>query len=292
MSRHLRSHLLLLLTAMIWGIAFVAQKSGGVIGAFTYNGIRTFLGGLVLIPIVVYLMKVQNLKVNRATIVGGIVCGIVLFVASSFQQHGINYTTAGKAGFITSLYAVLVPVLLFVGGKKIRPIIWFCVVLGTIGLYLLTMQGSFTLEIGDLLVTGCAICFAFHIIVIDYYSPQAIGVLMSCIQFLVAGGLGIICMFLFETPNLEGVMNNWIPIAYAGICSCGIAYTLQIVAQADADPTQASLILCLESVFSVIAGALILGERMSFINVIGCVLIFTAVVLSQLPEGENEETKL
>lgn len=280
-----QSNLMLLATAMIWGVAFVAQKSGSVLGAFTYNGIRTFLGGLALIPVILISHRLTHQSINRPTIIGGVICGAILFAASSLQQYGINFTTAGKAGFITSLYAVLVPILSIWLGRRIRPVIWLCVLMGTAGLYLLTMQAdTFFLQIGDLFVLGCAFVFALHIIVIDHYSPKANGIAMSCIQFLIAGLLGMICMLLFETPNLKAICDNQIPILYGGLCSCGIAYTLQIVAQKNADPTEASLILCLESVFSVLAGMLILHERMTLINLAGCVLIFMAVVISQLPE--------
>ena len=302
MNKRLKSDGLLFLTAFIWGSAFVAQKVGADIGTFTYNGIRTFIGGLVLIPVILVLDSMSRKKhpvdtktaeekaaEKKLLIIGGLCCGMALFIASTLQQYGINFTTAGKAGFITSLYAVIVPIMSIVLGRKVRPIIWLCVLLGACGLFLLCIkQGeSFHLQVGDLFVLLCAFAFAVHILVIDYFSPKCNGVKMSCIQFLFAGAIGIICMFIFEEPNLMMILGAWKPILYAGVLSCGVAYTLQIVAQADADPTEASLILCLESVFSVITGAIVLGESMPLRGLLGCCLIFGAVVISQLPSRSD-----
>ncbi len=302
MSKRFRSNVLLLLTAFIWGSAFVAQKVGGDLGTFTFNGVRTFIGGLSLIPVILILDALKKKKSGGVTVsgedrasekkillTGGILCGVVLFIASTLQQYGINFTTAGKSGFITALYTVIVPFLAIATGKKVKKIIWLCVVLGVAGLYFLTMKPgeSFYIQKGDFFVLLCAFAFAVHIMVIDYFSPKTDGVKMSCIQFLIAGGLGMICMFIFETPTIAAIMHSIVPILYAGVLSCGVAYTLQIVAQANAEPSEASLILCLESVFAVITGAMFLGESMSFRGYMGCALIFAAVVLSQLPSKEE-----
>lgn len=297
MSKKMKSNILLLLTAFIWGSAFVAQKSGmDYIEPFTYNGIRTFIGGLVLIPVIIFFTKKNNrqneteekvfdFEKDKIAIIGGICCGLALFVASSLQQFGVSYTTAGKAGFITTLYVVFVPILSLLLRKKVRPIMWICVALGAVGMYLLCMtDASFSLQFGDMLVLLCAVAFAVHILVIDHFSPKADGVKISCVQFLVSGVLGIICMFIFETPDLGNILACWLPILYAGVLSCGVAYTLQVVAQADADPTAASLILCLESVFAVISGAILLHESMSPRELMGCAVIFAAVIISNLPE--------
>lgn len=297
MSKKMKSNILLLLTAFIWGSAFVAQKSGmDYIEPFTYNGIRTFIGGLVLIPVIIFFAKKNNKQTganekvfdfqrDRIAIIGGICCGLALFVASSLQQFGVSYTTAGKAGFITTLYVVFVPIISLLLRKKVRPIMWICVALGAVGLYLLCMtDASFRLQFGDMLVLLCAVAFAVHIMVIDHFSPKADGVKISCVQFLVSGALGIICMFIFETPDMGNILACWLPILYAGVLSCGVAYTLQVVAQADADPTAASLILCLESVFAVISGAILLHESMSPRELLGCAVIFAAVIISNLPE--------
>ena len=304
MNKRLKSDILLLLTAFIWGSAFVAQKVGADIGTFTFNGIRTFIGGLSLIPVILVLDGI-NKKKNPADertpeqkkadqkllLLGGLCCGLALFVASNLQQYGIYFTTAGKSGFITSLYAVIVPILSIVLGRKVRPIIWVCVLAGAAGLYLLCIPAgeSFHLQRGDFFVLRGACACAIHSMSIDYFSPKVDGVKMSCIQFLIAGGITIVLMFIFESPDWGAILHSWFPILYAGIFSCGIAYTLQIVAQADADPSEASLILCLESVFSVITGAIILHEAMDPRGYLGCLLIFGAVVISQLPSRSKKD---
>lgn len=282
MNTRTKYNLLLVFAAMIWGSAFVAQKSGGTIGGFTYNGIRTLLGGLVLIPIYFLLRKNKEMKTS---IMGGIFCGLALFIASNLQQFGINNTSASKAGFITSLYAIIVPFLSVFLHKKIRPIVWVSVVISLAGLYLLNYSAEgLSINIGDIQLMLCALAFAFQILIIDHYSDHVNGVLMSATQFIVAGLLSIVCMFLFEKPHINDILASWWPIVYAGVFSCAIAYTLQIVGQRYVPPTEASLIFCLESVFSLLAGTIFLHERMKAINYIGCLLIFIAVVLSQWPK--------
>ena len=311
----MRGNLMLMLTAFIWGSSFVAQKSGmDLIGPMAFNGIRTLIGGIVLIPAIMFLNNLKakrNLqspdsmaeaspedkqKEKKLLIIGGICCGIALMIASNLQQIGIFYTTAGKAGFITALYVVLVPICGLFLGKKVRPVIWLCVLASAIGLYLLCMpaEGGFGhINKGDLLILLCALCFTGHILIIDYFSPKVDGVKLSCIQFFVAGILSIILMFPgdpalgFDLPTLGTLLDSWLPILYAGVLSCGVAYTLQIVAQADTDPTVASMILCLESVFAVIAGMIILKESMSLREITGCIIMFAAIVVSQLPAKEE-----
>lgn len=305
MSKKMKSNIMLLLTALIWGSSFVAQKSGmDYIEPFTYNGIRTFIGGLVLIPVLIFFTKKNNrqsgenekvfdFQKDKMALIGGVCCGMALFAASTLQQFGVSYTTAGKAGFITTLYVAFVPIISLFLRKKVRPVMWVCVALGAVGLYLLCMtDASFSLQFGDMLVLLCAVAFAVHILVIDHFSPKADGVKISCVQFLVSGVMGLICMFIFETPDLGNILACWLPILYAGVLSCGIAYTLQVVAQADADPTAASLILSLESVFAVISGAIVLHESMSPRELIGCAVIFAAVIISNLPEKKapSEDT--
>ncbi len=282
MNTRTKYNLLLVFAAMIWGSAFVAQKSGGTIGGFTYNGIRTLLGGLVLISIYFLLRKNKEMKTS---IMGGIFCGLALFIASNLQQFGINNTSASKAGFITSLYAIIVPFLSIFLHKKIRPIVWVSVVISLAGLYLLNYSAEgLSINTGDIQLMLCALAFAFQILIIDHYSDHVNGVLMSATQFIVAGLLSIVCMFLFEKPQINDILASWWPIVYAGVFSCAIAYTLQIVGQRYVPPTEASLIFCLESVFSLLAGTIFLHERMKAINYIGCLLIFIAVVLSQWPK--------
>ena len=303
MSKRARANVMLFITAFIWGSAFVAQKVGADIGTFTYNGIRTFIGGLTLIPVILLMDSMRKKKApdevmteeekkadRKVWIVGGICCGLALFAASTLQQYGIAFTTAGNAGFITALYCIIVPFMSLFLGKKIRPIVWLAVILGVIGLYLLCIEPGQGLHLqkGDFFVLLCAFAFAVHIMVIDHFSPKTDGVKLSCVQFLVAGAMGIVLMFIFEPINISAILAYWFPILYAGIMSCGIAYTLQVVAQADANPTEASLILCLESVFAVIMGAIILGESMHIRGYMGCALILGAVVLSQLPSKDEK----
>ena len=309
MSKKMKSNLLLLLTAFIWGTAFVAQKSGmDYIEPFTYGGIRTLIGGLFLIPVIKFLdgrkpaeektrlakrTEEQKKAEDKLLLIGGICCGLALFVASSLQQFGVSYTTAGKAGFITTLYVVIVPIFSIFLRKKVSPKMWFCVMLGALGMYMLCMkEATFSLQYGDFLVLLCAAAFAVHILVIDYFSPKVDSVRLSCIQFLVAGSLGIICMFIFETPVIANILACWFPILYAGVLSSGVAYTLQVVAQADADPTAASLILSLESVFAALSGIVLLGESLTMKELLGCAIIFTAIIIAQLPtRAEREAAK-
>ncbi|MBR5229313.1 MAG: DMT family transporter [Firmicutes bacterium] len=294
----MQSNIMLLITAAIWGSAFVAQKSGmDYIGPLTYGGIRTFIGGLALIPVIALLNKSKKETAvtaeakaaeKKLLLIGGICCGIALFVASTLQQYGVMYTTAGKAGFITTLYVVMVPIVSIVIGKKIRPLMWICVGMGAVGLYLLCMtDASFSLSKGDTLVLLCALGFTAHILIIDYFAPKVDGVKLSCIQFLIAGLLGMIGMFIFEEPKMDAILQCWLPILYAGVLSSGVGYTLQIVAQKHAEPTVASLLMSLESVFAVIAGAIILHETMSGRELFGCAVIFAAVILAQLPSKEE-----
>ena len=304
MSKKMQSNILLLITAFIWGSAFVAQKSGmDYIEPFTYNGIRTFIGGLVLIPVILIMNRgkakpeetelteeeqAAKAAQNKLLIIGGICCGAALFVASSLQQFGVSYTTAGKAGFITTLYVVIVPIISVIIGKKVRPIMWLCVIMGAVGLYLLCMtDASFKLKFGDMLVLLCAFAFSLHIMIIDHFSPKVDGVKLSCIQFLFAGLLGIICMFIFEKPVISDICDAGGTILYAGIMSCGAAYTLQILGQKYTNPTLATLLMSLESVFAAIAGWLILKETMGVREIVGCVLIFAAIVVSQLNPGKK-----
>ena len=294
MSKKMKANMLLLITAIIWGTAFVAQKSGGEIGSFTFNGIRTFIGGLVLLPFVFKGRKDKTQPVfSRTEIIGGLVCGAFLFVAASLQQFGLAYTTAGKAAFITTLYVVFCPILsLIVHKKKPRPLVWLCVGLDIIGLYLLCMtDASFSIQIGDTLVILCAVAFAAQMVSVDNFIDRVDGLKLSCIQFLFAGLLGMICMFIFEGPvSVSNIMTAWFPILYAGVISCGIGYTFQVLGQREADPTIAALILCLESVFGVLAGAVLLHETMTMREILGCVIMFAAVVISNLPEKKAPET--
>lgn len=291
-SVQIRNSLLLLLTATIWGTAFVAQSVGMEhVEAFTFTFARSIVGGIVLIPCIWFLKWLKGREsgesvtaAGRVEWIGGICCGLALCAASNFQQIGIAYTTVGKAGFITALYVVIVPIMGLFFKKRVSFVVWICVVLSVIGLYLLCMtEGSLTLAYGDLLVLICAILFSVHIMVIDHFSPQGDGVVMSCIQFFVCGIVSGIIMLFVETPTIENIMAAAMPILYAGVLSSGVAYTLQIVGQKNMNPTVASLILCLESVVSALAGWLILHEALTVRELLGCVLMFVAIVLAQVP---------
>lgn len=301
-NRQIRNSLLLVLTALIWGSAFVAQRKGGdVVGPFTFNGIRSFIGSAVLVPVILVLNRVkpsEKIPKTRAekTVlwVGGACCGTILFLASSAQQLGMYMgTSAGKAGFLTACYILLVPILSLFLKKKCGWNIWVGMGITVIGLYLLCMTDSLRFQASDLMVLLCALLFAVHILVIDYFSPLVDGVRLSCIQFLVCGILSMIPMFFVEMQHsLSGIvvwaqnlqsLDAWIPILYAGILSCGVGYTLQIIGQNGLNPTLASMLMSLESVFSVLAGWLILQEKMELRQLGGCALIFAAILLAQMP---------
>lgn len=281
--------LMLLLTAMIWGAAFVAQSVGmDYVGPFTLQSVRALLGGFVLLPVIALTGRSKPNPsapgAKKDLVLGGIVCGTLLAVASVLQQYGILYTTVGKAGFITTLYVVLVPIIGLFLRKRVSPLIWLCVALSVVGLYLLCISGSASFNQGDLLVMLCALVFSFHIIAIDHFSPRVDGVKLSCIQFLVCGILCFIPMMLLERPTVAALLAAWKPIAYAGILSCGVGYTLQVVAQNRTDPTVASLILCMESVFSAVFGWLLLGQGMAARELAGCGLMFASILLAQFAD--------
>ena len=298
----LKNSLILLLTATIWGVAFVAQSVGmDYVGGFTFNAVRSIIGSIVLLPVILFLDRQKTPAVRteeekksgqKTLLMGGIACGICLCLASNFQQFGIKYTTVGKAGFITACYIVIVPILGLFLKKKCSPYIWGAVVMALIGLYLLCITDGFSIGKGDILVMICAVLFSLHILVIDSFSPKVDGVKMSCIQFLVCGILSGIPALIFENPQISSILAAWQPILYAGVMSCGVAYTLQIVGQKNMNPTVASLILSLESCISVLAGWIILGQSMSRKEILGCVIMFAAIILAQLPEKTDNEKSI
>ena len=294
-AKHSKNFILLFLTALIWGVAFVAQSVAmDYIGPYTFNAVRSLLGGIVLVPCVfLFGQKKKTVKdedpskgtaVDRPgdMITGGLLCGIMLFLSTTLQQVGIQYTTVAKAGFITALYIILVPILGIFLKKRVSFQIWISVVIAIIGLYLLCMKGSFYLGQGDFLMLVCSLCFALHILVIDHFTDKVSGVKLSCIQFFVCGLLSCILMFLFEKPAVSDILSAWLPIVYAGVFSSGVAYTLQIIGQKGTDPTITSLILSLESVVSVLAGWIILGQSLTPREILGCLLMFGAIILAQV----------
>ena len=290
---------MLLLTAMIWGVAFVAQSVGmDYVEPFTFNFARYIIGGVVLLPFLKLGNsdlpkentedKTKKKQCLRRSVIGGIGCGVLLFCASMLQQFGIMYTNVvGKAGFITALYIILVPVLGIFFRKKTKPLLWICVGISVIGLYLLCVSDGYRLELADILLLACALFFAFHIIFIDYISPNTNGVLVSCVQFFVSGLFCMVAMFLFESPSFAGMLKAYIPILYTGVLSCGVAYTFQILGQKYVEPTKASLILCLESVVAVLAGWLLLQQALSIRELLGCIIMFVAIIMAQFVQKEE-----
>ena len=289
-SRTIRANALLVLTALIWGVAFVAQKSGGAgLGVMTINGLRSLLGSLGLLAAVPLLDKLglshrcESKEQRRTLWRGGILCGLAMFAATNLQQFGINDVSEGKAAFTTALYIVLVPILGLLLHRRTTLLNWVGVLLAAVGLYFLCAMGETGFGLSDILLLLCALMFSVQIMLVDHFSPKVDGVRLSCIQFLVVGVLNLPLMFIFESPTFAGVYDNLGELLYLGLLSCGVAYTLQIVAQKDTAPATASLIMSLESVFGALAGWLIAGHAMGGYEILGGVLMFAAVVLAQLP---------
>lgn len=291
MKQELKYLPMLVLTALIWGAAFVAQSVGNeYVGPFTFNSVRSLLGGAVLLPLIPLRGRLSgNRREGGAPSdqknlwVGGVLCGVILGLASSLQQWALQYAGVGKAGFITALYIVIVPVLGVFFHRRPGAKVWLAVAVALAGLYLLCWSGGSALGPGEWLLFGCSALFSIHILVIDHFSPLVDGVKLSCVQFFVAGVFCAVPSLLFEAPTLAGVLAAGWPIVYAGVFSCGVAYTLQVVAQKHVEPTLASLTLSLESVFSVLAGWLVLRQALTARELAGCCLVFCAIVLAQLP---------
>ena len=292
---HIRQNVLPLLAAFIWGTAFVAQSmAAGHVGPFTFNAARSVIAFFFLLGLCVVRRIWQN-KAGMAAasapknlIIGGICCGTALAVASNLQQKGIETTTSGKAGFITALYIVLVPIAGLFLRRRVGVKVWVGVVLAMAGLYCLCITEGFSIAVGDFFLLGCAVCFTVQILCIDHFAQKVDGVELSCAQFLVVTVLSAAGMLVTETPSWEAITVCIGPILYVGFFSSGVAYTLQILAQKDSNPTVVSLLLSLESVFATLAGAVILHDQMSGKEYFGCVLMLCAVVLAQLPERKKQ----
>lgn len=292
--------ILLIITAMVWGAAFVAQKAGGAVGAFTFNATRSCLGGLVLLPLVIAKNKGETKKQKKNVWLGGIICGAVLATASMFQQFGLETESAGKGGFITALYIIIVPILSIIFGKRPNIFVFLSVLLAAVGMYLLcfkagevtSIKAFFSFNRGERLLLIGSLLFSIHIMVIDHFSPKVNGVKMACIQFFTAGLICSVGMFVFEHPEINNILSFWKPILYAGLLSCGVGYTLQIVGQKYVQPVVASLLMSLESVFAVIFAWLLpphatMNER----EIVGCVIIFIAIVIAQLQLPSRKRSK-
>lgn len=293
----LKANILLLLTAAIWGLAFVAQKVGAEhVGAFTYNGIRFALGSISLIPLILFLNRKkgenEETKNNdrdslKLTIKAGIIAGCALFIATSLQQMGVMGTTAGKAGFITGLYMVIVPILGLFLKQKVNKSTWLGIVIAIIGLYLLSINEDFSISNGDLLVLIGSVGWAVHILLIDNFTKKIDPLKLSSVQFATCSILSLVMAIIFEDINMVGISGAMVSILYGGLLSVGVAYTLQVVAQKNAKPSHAAILLSMESVFGALGGAMFLGERIGARGLVGCILIFIAIIISQLKTSEK-----
>lgn len=294
------------LAAFIWGTAFVAQSVGmDYLGPCTFNAARSFIGGAALLPVIFVSSRWKKRRAgegvkgqpgpfwrkNKALLLGGGLCGILLGVASLLQQAGISTVTPGKAGFLTALYIVLVPILGLFAGKYPGWKVWVAVAAALAGIWCLSVRGDFSIAPGDLLVIASALFFSFHILVVDRFSPFVDGVQLSCLQFFVAGLLSTAAALLWETPEWEKMLAAWGPLLYTGVLSSGVAYTLQILGQKTTRPTVASLILSLESVFAALAGWVVLREPLSPKELFGCAMVFGAVILAQLPDRKKQRAE-
>ncbi len=290
--------LILLLTALIWGSSFVSQQVGmDNVQAFTFMAVRTILGATVLLPVIVVKDKLQNKNLtnkeradkklrDKKTVFYGIILGLLLCAATNFQQFAFYYSNAGKIAFITAMYMFFVPIAGLFFKKKIPLITWLCIVMGFVGLYFLSFSSnSFSaLNKGDILTFICALFFTAQILCIERFAPKCDGIKLSCVQFYTSGIISLILMFIFEQPKLSAIKLAAGPILYSGIMSCGVAYTLQIVGQKRCEATIASLLMCMESVFAVLAAALILGQKLTFREASGCIIMFSAILISQISD--------
>jgi len=291
----MKSNILLLITAMIWGFAFVAQRSGmEYLGPFTFNAIRFALGGISLIPILLLNQKrkFENNKFlplisDKILLKGGIVAGIILFFGASFQQGGIVYTSAGKAGFITGLYIILVPILGLMFKQKTSSSTWIGALVAVVGLYLLSVKSDLSIDLGDLLVLASAFFWAVHVLWISKVSPKTDPIQLAFFQFMLCSVLSLIIAIFTEVSSLQNIVDATLPILYAGIVSVGIAYTLQVVAQREAHPSHAAIIMSLESVFAVIGGWIVLNESIASRGLIGCALMLAGMIISQISLTNN-----
>ena len=293
---NLKNPVLLTIAAAIWGFAFAAQSEAmDYIGPFTLNCIRNMIGALVLVPVIFAMDRYDRdhgegggkgkaAESKKLLLTGGICCGLFLSVATNLQQLGIKYTTVGKAGFITAIYIVLVPVAGLFFKKKCSLMVWISVGLARVGFYFLTMIGESSFTKGDIYVLLCALVFTGHILCVDYFSPKVNGVKLSCLQFLVCGILSGVIMLCRESLVPTDILKAWAPILYTGVLSCGVAYTFQILGQKNYNPAVAALLMSLESVFSVLGGWLVLHETLSGSEAVGCILIFAGIILAQIPK--------
>ncbi len=290
--KKIKGNLILLLTSVIWGASFVSQRVGmEKIPPATFNGIRLLIGALVLLPVIIISdrMKYKNgaekpsKEEKKILLKGGIICGIFLCIATTVQTWGLMYTTSGKSGFITAMYIIFVPFIGLLLKRSFPKIAFLSAFIALVGMYLLCgFNDGFDFNIGDFLTLICAVVFSFHIIAIDIFSPKADGIKLSALQFFFAGIIDFVIIVLFDKPDIGLIIDCTVPILYSGVMSCGVAYTLQIIGQKYTDPASASILMSLESVFAVLSGMIILGEAMSGIEILGCMLMFAAIIINTL----------
>ena len=298
MKKSLQSSFMLLLATIIWGCAFAAQSAGmDHIGPFTFQAVRCFLAVIALLPVILLFdgkEKNQFLKKWCDPVLwkAGIPCGLALFVAVALQQVALVYTTAGKAGFITAMYIVIVPIIGMLLGRKTPVTALFSVLLAVAGLYLLSYVGTAQINIGDIMLIGCAIAFAVQITFVDKYAVRVDSLRLNCVQSFICAILSAVFMFILETPKIQPVLQCWLPLCYTGVLSMGLAYSLQIIGQKNLEPTTASLLMSLESVFAALSGWLLLKETMTVTELTGCALVFAAVILSQIPIKTKEKSPI
>ncbi len=292
MNTKLKGNIILFITAIIWGVSFVSQSVGmEYIGPNTFMGIRTLMGGIVLLPVIFILDKTKKKQGTykktdmKKLIKYGVVCGIFLCIAQTLQTYGLQTTTTAKSGFLTALYIIFVAVIGLFFGKKLTAKMALGIITAVLGMYFLCLFGEkVSFNMGDALTVLCALFFAGQILCIDKFVTDIDGLKLSCTQFLVAGVINAALMFVLETPDIESILSCTTALLYSGVMSCGVAYTLQVIGQKYADPTSASIIMSLESVFAAISGWIILQQKMSISQIAGCVLMFLAIVLVQLPD--------
>ncbi|MBE6642217.1 MAG: DMT family transporter [Ruminococcaceae bacterium] len=294
--KRIRAAVMLTAAALVWGAAMSFQSDAmNDVEPLTFQATRFLLGGTVLLPLVFFLGKEDPGRQRsdydpKGVFVGGAVCGLFLMIACTLQQFGIIYTTVGKAGFLTSLYIIVVPIMGIFLKKRVGLNVWIGVVLALIGMYLLCMKESLVLSRGDTLVFICALVFSFQIMAIDKYAAIYNGLKLSCIQFYVCGILSAVLMLIFEEPSIGAILKAWVPVLYTGVFSCGIGYTFQTIAQKDLNPAVASIIMSLESVFAALFGWIILGQKMSSREIIGCVVMFAAIMVAQVFDVLGKKT--
>lgn len=296
-TRQLRGGAMLMLTALIWGTAFVAQSVGmDYLGPCAFTAVRNFIGCVALLPVIGLASRMRSgaqpeeaapAPGKKALFGWGAACGLLLGGATLLQQAGMQTASAGKAGFLTALYIVIVPVLGIFLGRRPGLKVWMGVVLALVGAYLLSVKGGAGIASGDLLVIASAVVFSLHILVIDSVPAGVDGVRLSCVQFLVAGAFALVLALFLESFTWRDILSAWVPLLYTGVVSSGVGYTLQILGQRTVNPTVACLILSLESVFAALAGWAILGQALSLRELFGCALVFVAVILAQLPRKKG-----